>query len=75
MELPTDLDAIHIGKPDDRIPSDIDVSGFPNSEIAPRVRADLRVEGDIYYLEELGSCNGIHITSHPLPPGDLSALG
>jgi Double zinc ribbon len=50
VEIPTTLTVIHIGKPNDRIPPDVDVSGFPNSEIVSRIHADIRVEGDLYYL-------------------------
>lgn len=83
VELPTNLAVIHIGKPNDRIPPDIDVSGFPNSEIVSRIHADIRVEGDIYYIEDVGSSNGTYINNAPLPtgnrhrlrPGDRVALG
>lgn len=83
VELPVNLAVIHIGKPNDRIPPDIDVSGFPNSEIVSRIHADIRVEGDIYYIEDVGSSNGTYINNAPLPsgnrhrlrPGDRIALG
>lgn len=83
MELPPSLTVIHIGKPNDRIPPDIDVSGFPNSEIVSRVHADVRVEGDGYYIEDVGSANGTYVNNFPLPagnrhrlrPGDRIALG
>ncbi|MEM6518018.1 MAG: zinc ribbon domain-containing protein, partial [Cyanobacteria bacterium P01_C01_bin.70] len=32
IELPSQLTMLHLGKPNDRIPPTIDVSGFPNSE-------------------------------------------
>jgi pSer/pThr/pTyr-binding forkhead associated (FHA) protein/ribosomal protein L40E len=83
VELPANLTVIHIGKPNDRIPPDIDVSGFPNSEIVSRVHADIRVEGDLYYIEDVSSANGTYINNMPLPvgnrhrlrPGDRVALG
>ncbi|MFP4098975.1 FHA domain-containing protein [Coleofasciculus sp.] len=74
MELPSHLSVIHIGKPNDQIPPDIDVSGFPNSEIVSRVHADIRVEGDTYYLEDVGSANGTYINHTPLPKGDRHRL-
>jgi zinc-ribbon domain len=37
IELSPGLPVIHIGKPNDRIPPDIDVSGFPNSDIVSRI--------------------------------------
>lgn len=83
IELPSSLSLVHIGKPNDRIPPDIDVSGFPSSEIVSRVHADIRVEGDIYYIEDVGSSNGTYVNNLPLPlgnrhrlrPGDRIALG
>jgi pSer/pThr/pTyr-binding forkhead associated (FHA) protein len=83
VELPGNLTVIHIGKPNDRVPPDVDVSGFPHSEIVSRIHADIRVEGDIYYIEDVGSSNGTYINNAPLPsgnrhrlrPGDRIALG
>jgi len=83
MELPPSLTVIHIGKANDRIPPDIDVSGFPSSEIVSRIHADIRVEGDSYYLEDVGSSNGTYVNNMPLPmgnrhrlrPGDRISLG
>ncbi|MCC3406385.1 MAG: FHA domain-containing protein [Microcoleus sp. PH2017_10_PVI_O_A] len=83
MELPHNLAVIHIGKPNDLVPPDIDVSGFANSEIVSRVHANLRVEGDACYLEDVGSSNGTYVNNTPLPkgnrhrlrPGDRISLG
>lgn len=74
VELPTHLNLIRIGKPNDRIPPDIDVSGFPDSSIVSRVHADIRVEGDSYFLEDAGSANGTYVNNLPLRPGDRYRL-
>jgi ribosomal protein L40E len=74
IELPQNLTVIHIGKPNDKIPPDIDVSGFPNSEIVSRIHADIRVEGDAYFIEDVGSSNGTYINRRPLQPGDRHRL-
>jgi predicted component of type VI protein secretion system len=74
MELPSQLSVIHIGKPNDMIPPDIDVSGFPNSEIVSRVHADIRTEGDAFYIEDVGSSNGTYINNLPLPKGNRHRL-
>ncbi len=74
MELPPNLSVIHLGKSNDRIPPDIDVSGFPNSEIVSRIHADIRVEGDAYYIEDVGSSNGTYINNMPLLPGNRHRL-
>ncbi|MEM9264770.1 MAG: FHA domain-containing protein [Cyanobacteria bacterium P01_F01_bin.13] len=83
MELPVGLELLHIGKPNDRIPPDIDISGFPESEIVSRVHANIRIEGDVYYIEDVGSSNGTYVNNlplaagnrHRLRPGDRIALG
>jgi pSer/pThr/pTyr-binding forkhead associated (FHA) protein len=83
IELPQGISVIHIGKPNDRIPPDIDVSGFPNSEIVSRIHADVRIEVDAFYIEDVGSSNGTYVNNMPLSignrhrlrPGDRIALG
>lgn len=74
IEIPPQLTLIHIGKPNERIPPTIDVSGFPNSEIVSRIHANLRVEGDTYYVEDVGSSNGTYINNMPLAPGNRHRL-
>lgn len=83
VELPPNLPVIHVGKPNDLVPPDIDVSGFPSSEIVSRTHADIRVEGDSYYIEDVGSSNGTYVNNipltkgnrHRLRPGDRISLG
>jgi hypothetical protein len=83
IEIASSLDVVHFGKPNGQIPPDIDVSGFPDSEVVSRVHADIRIEGDTYYLEDTGSSNGTYVNHAPLQkgnrhrlrPGDRIALG
>lgn len=74
IELPQNLSVIHIGKPNDRIPPDVDVAGFPNSEIVSRIHADIRLEGGAHYLEDVGSSNGTYVNNMALPPGNRHRL-
>lgn len=74
IELPQNLSVIHMGKPNDQIPPDIDVSGFPASEIVSRIHADIRVEGGAYYIEDVGSSNGTYINHNPLASGNRHRL-
>lgn len=83
IEIAPNLDVVHLGKPNGQIPPDIDIAGFPDSEVVSRVHADIRIEGDAYYIEDVGSSNGTYINHapllrgnrHRLRPGDRIALG
>jgi ribosomal protein L40E len=83
IEIPLHLPVIHIGKPNEQSPPDIDVSGFPSAEVVSRIHANLRIEGQDYYIEDVGSANGTYINHnvlakgnrHLLRPGDRIGLG
>ncbi len=74
---------IHIGKPNDRVPPDVNVSFFANAEVVSRVHADLHIEGESFFIEDTGSANGTYLNSvplkpnvrHPLRVGDQISLG
>ncbi len=74
IEISDHLDVVHIGKPNGQIPPDIDVAGFPDSEVVSRVHADIRIEGDAYYIEDVGSSNGTYINHAPLLKGNRHRL-
>ncbi|WP_204102079.1 MULTISPECIES: FHA domain-containing protein [Spirulina sp. CCY15215] len=74
IEFPQNLPVIHIGKPGGPIPPDVDVSGFSDSAIVSRVHADIRVEADLFFIEDVGSANGTYINHNPLPPGNRHRL-
>jgi pSer/pThr/pTyr-binding forkhead associated (FHA) protein len=83
FELPPNLSVIHIGKPNDQIPPDIDVSGLPNADVVSRTHAQIRLDGTNYLIEDWGSSNGTFlndikleaITPHQLNLGDKIELG
>ncbi|TAD75236.1 MAG: FHA domain-containing protein [Oscillatoriales cyanobacterium] len=74
ITLPEHLNPIHIGKPNDLVPPDLDLSGLPNAEVVSRIHADIRIEGDAYYLEDVGSANGTYVNGLPLVPGNRHRL-
>jgi pSer/pThr/pTyr-binding forkhead associated (FHA) protein/ribosomal protein L40E len=74
IEITPHLSIVHLGKPNSQIPPDVDVSGFPNSEIVSRVHADIRVEGDVYFIEDVGSSNGTYVNHTPLLSGNRHRL-
>jgi hypothetical protein len=74
IEIPPHLPVVHIGKTNTVIPPDIDVSGFPDSDIVSRIHADIRIEGGDFYFEDTGSSNGTYINNSPLPVGNRHKL-
>jgi ribosomal protein L40E len=74
IDIPNNVTVIHIGKPNEQIPPDIDVSGFPCAEVVSRVHADLRIEGDSVYIEDMGSANGTYVNHNVLPKGNRHLL-
>lgn len=74
LNVPSGLTVVHIGKPNDVVPPDIDVSGFPSSEVVSRVHADLRLEEGLYYIEDTGSSNGTYVNHVPLAVGNRHRL-
>jgi hypothetical protein len=74
IEISPHLTLLHIGKPNDRIPPDIDVSGYPCSEVVSRVHADIRIEDNNHYIEDIGSANGTYINHNILPKGNRHLL-
>lgn len=74
IELPSTLSIIHIGKPNEKVPPDVDVSGFPHSEVVSRIHADIRVEGTNFFLEDVDSSNGTYVNNLPLPRGNRQLL-
>ena len=74
LELPIHLPVVHLGKPNDHTPPDIDLSGFPHSQIVSRTHAKIFQEGDDFYIEDMGSANGTYINHAPLPTGNRHRL-
>jgi pSer/pThr/pTyr-binding forkhead associated (FHA) protein len=74
IDLPGQFTVLHVGKPNDRVPPDIDVSGYADAEVVSRVHADIRQEGDAYFLEDVGSANGTYVNNQPLLRGNRHRL-
>ena len=83
IELPPNLPMVNIGKPNDSIQPNIDVSELPNSEVVSRIHAKIWVQGDTYFIEDVFSANGTflngtkleHKTRYCLNSGDKIHLG
>ncbi|MBD2126162.1 FHA domain-containing protein [Microcoleus sp. ZQ-A2] len=68
IDLPLNRSVIHIGKPNDRIPPDIDVSNLPDSDVVSRIHAHILVQENTYLIEDLGSANGTYLNDSLLRP-------
>jgi pSer/pThr/pTyr-binding forkhead associated (FHA) protein len=74
IDIPVELTVVHIGKPNGKSPPDIDVSGFPNSQVVSRIHADIIQLDDTFYIEDTGSANGTYINHTPLVTGNRHRL-
>jgi ribosomal protein L40E len=74
LDIPPHLQVIHLGKPNEQVPPDIDVSGFPCAEVVSRIHANIRIEGENYYIEDIGSANGTYINHNVLAKGNRHLL-
>jgi Double zinc ribbon/FHA domain len=78
MSLKDYQTVVYIGKPNDRVPPDINVGVLPNAEVVSRVHAAIHLEGEQCFVEDLGSANTVPLTpkvKQPLRVGDRISLG
>jgi pSer/pThr/pTyr-binding forkhead associated (FHA) protein len=68
IEFPEKSTIIRIGKPSADWTPDIDVSDFPNSDIVSHTHLEIRIEGNSYFIEDLGSTNGTYLNRSRLAP-------
>jgi ribosomal protein L40E len=74
LEILPHLQVIHVGKPNETIAPDIDVSSFPCAEVVSRIHANIQVEDNSYYIEDAGSANGTYINHNVLAKGNRHLL-
>ncbi|NJO57828.1 MAG: MFS transporter [Richelia sp. RM2_1_2] len=75
IDLPEIPSLIYIGKQHKNGTSDIDVSNLPYSEVVSRNHAQIKFDGENYYIQDMGSSNGTYINKYPLLPGIWYKLG
>ncbi len=68
FELPPNLAVIRIGKPNEQITPDIDVSDLPDAEVVSRQHGQIQVEESNYYMVDEGSSNGTYLNGMKLQP-------
>jgi pSer/pThr/pTyr-binding forkhead associated (FHA) protein len=74
IELSRNLLVIHIGKVNGRIPLDVDLSDFPNSDMVSRLQAKIQREGNIYFIEDMRSAKGTYLNQKRLSIGQRYRL-
>ena len=75
VDLPEFPSLINIGKGHSNNTDNIDVSNLPHSEVVSRNHAQIKFDGEDYYIQDLGSSNGTYINKYPLLPGIWYKLG
>lgn len=70
FKLPEHQEVIYIGKPNEVIPPDIDISDLPNAAVVSRIHAKIYTEEKAYYIEDAGSSNSTYINNSLLSPGE-----
>ncbi|MEH2182081.1 FHA domain-containing protein [Nostoc sp.] len=68
FDLPPNTAVFHIGKPNDQIPPDIDVSNLPDADVVSRIHAQIQIYKNNYFIEDLGSSNGTFVNNTRLEP-------
>ncbi|MEH1862634.1 MAG: FHA domain-containing protein [Nostoc sp.] len=68
FELSPNTAVFHIGKPNDQISPDIDVSNLPDADIVSRIHARIQIHINNYFIEDLGSSNGTFVNNTRLEP-------
>ncbi|OKH17269.1 FHA domain-containing protein [[Limnothrix rosea] IAM M-220] len=64
-----DTSIVHIGKPNDRVTTEIDLSRYPDGDVVSRMHANLWTEnGQDYFLLDVGSSNGTFVNGKMLTP-------
>ncbi|NJL62012.1 MAG: MFS transporter [Methylacidiphilales bacterium] len=69
IELPEHFEVLNIGKSYGDFPLEVNLADFPNTEVVSRIHAQIRFDGDEYYIQDMGSANGTYINQYPLIPG------
>jgi len=74
ISLPKDQATIMLGKPNSDHPPDIDLSSLADAEIISRQHALIHIEGETYYIEDLGSSNGTYVNKTAVPKGERQEI-
>ncbi|KAF3885993.1 MULTISPECIES: FHA domain-containing protein [Nostocales] len=68
FELPPNLAVIRVGKQNEQIAPDINVTFLPDADIVSRLHLEIQVEENTYYITDIGSSNGTFLNGVKLEP-------
>ncbi|MEN9207211.1 MAG: FHA domain-containing protein [Gloeomargarita sp. GMQP_bins_120] len=74
VPIPQHRNVLLVGKPNDHLPPDIDVAGFPDADIVSRIHARLIVQDNQVAIEDMGSTNGTYVNGQRLRVGQRCTL-
>lgn len=74
VQIPSHRNVLLVGKPNDHLPPDINVAGFPDADVVSRIHARLVVQGEQLAIEDMGSTNGTYVNGQRLRPGERCPL-
>ncbi len=66
--IPTPPAVLRIGKANEKMNPDLDVTFFPDADVVSRLHAEIHIESNSYYIEDLGSSNGTYLNNTKLEP-------
>jgi MFS transporter, ACDE family, multidrug resistance protein len=69
IKFPEQFELVNIGKHSDRINPDVDLADYPHANVVSRLHAQIRFDGESYYIQDMGSSNGTYINKYPMLPG------
>jgi len=69
FELPPTKNTIYIGRANEELPVQVDLSDLEESDIISRVHAAIHSEGETFFLEDAGSSNGTWLNGEKLRAG------
>ncbi|MEO0968051.1 MAG: FHA domain-containing protein [Cyanobacteria bacterium J06639_18] len=74
FDLVPDRNTIRIGRVNEEFIPEINLSKIAHADVVSRIHAAIKIQGNTYYLEDLGSANGTFLNNVPLEPNKIYPL-
>lgn len=69
IELPEYFQVVNIGKSSASNIPEVDLADLPNAAVVSKLHAQIRFDGEEYYIQDMNSANGTYINKFPMIPG------